>query len=245
MTEPERDHAAMSAPAKSAPDGADIRETFRQQLIASIGGWTGAVITAIPTAVFIIVNVAASLRTAIIAAVGSALLLAGYRLARRQSTQQALSGLFAVVVASVIAARTGQARGYFLLGIWTSFVYAVPFAASILVRRPLVGVVWEFLDPTPSDDPSDGPSDEQTPPWHKRRELLIAYTWATLAATLVFLSRGIVQATLYHKNSTGWLAFARIAMSYPLFIAAVGFSFWIVGRARRRIGVSARQHGAA
>jgi hypothetical protein len=70
--------------------------------------------------------------------------------------------------------------------------------------------------------------------------------WATLVATLVFLSRGVVQATLYHRNSTGWLAFARIAMSYPLFIAAAGFSFLVVGRARRRLSVdSAGQHGTA
>jgi hypothetical protein len=206
-------------------------------MIAGIGGWTGALITAVPTAVFIVVNVAASLRVALIAAVGAAALLTAYRLARKQSTQQALSGLFAVIVAAVIAARTGQARGYFLLGIWTSFAYAVLFAVSIVIRRPLVGVVWEFLDPTPADQ------DER--PWFKRRPLLVAYTWATLAGTLVFLSRGIVQATLYHKNATGWLAFARIAMSYPLFIAAVGFSFWIVGRARRTLTASAGEHGPA
>jgi hypothetical protein len=208
----------------------DLRETFRQQLITGIGGWSGAVITAIPTAVFIVVNVAASLRVAIMSAIGAALLLTGYRLVRRQSIQQAMSGLFGVLLAAVIAARTGQARGYFLLGIWTSFVYAVPFAASILLRRPLVGVIWEFLDPTPAD--------AHDPPWHKRRSLLVAYTWATLAGTVVFLSRGIVQATLYHRNDTGWLAVARIAMSYPLFIAAVGFSFLVVGRARRRLAAA-------
>jgi uncharacterized protein DUF3159 len=220
------------------PGEVDLRETLRQQMLISIGGWSGAVITAIPTAVFIVVKVASSLRVAIIAAVASALLLTGYRLARKQSVQQALSGLFGVVVAAVIAARTGQARGFFLLGIWTSFIYAVPFAASLLVRRPLVGLLWEFLDPTPA-----APDD---PPWHRRRPLLLAYTWATLAATVVFLSRGIVQATLYHRNSTGWLAFARIAMSYPLFIAAVAFSFWIVQRARRRLEASvAGQHGTA
>jgi hypothetical protein len=223
----------MTEPEKPARDTAvDLRETFRRQTIASIGGWSGALITAIPTAVFIIVKVTSSLRVAIFAAVGSALLLTAYRLIRKQPVQQALSGLFGVVVAAVIAARTGQARGFFLLGIWTSFVYAVPFAVSVVVRRPLVGVLWEFLDPTPSE------SDEDVP-WHKRRLLLMAYTWATVGATCVFLARGIVQAMLYHQNSTGWLAFARIAMSYPLFIAAVGFSFWIVQRARRRLAVSA------
>jgi hypothetical protein len=214
----------------------DLRETFRQQMIASIGGWTGALITAIPTAVFIVVNVTASLRTAIVAAVGAALLLTLYRLVRKQSIQQALSGLFGVLVASIIAARTGQARGYFLFGIWTSFAYAVPFGVSLLVRRPLVGLAWEFLDPTPSDD--------DDPPWYRRRGLLGAYMWATLAATLVFLSRGVVQAALYHRDATGWLAFARIAMGYPLFLGAAGLSVLIIGRARRRlVAASAGEHG--
>ena len=195
-------------------------------MIASIGGWQGAIVTAIPTTVFVVVNVTAGLRPAVVAAVASALVLTGYRMARRQPVQQALSGLFGVLIAAVIASRTGQARGYFLLGIWTSFVYAVPFAASLLVRRPLVGLVWEFLDPTPIDDDV---------PWHRRRPLLLAYTWATLAATLVFLARGLVQWRLYGDNATGWLAFARIAMGYPLFLAAVGFAFLVITRARRRV----------
>jgi hypothetical protein len=215
----------------------DVRETFRQQLIASIGGWSGALIAAIPTVVFIIVKVASDLRIAIFAAVGSALLLTGYRLVRRQSIQQSLSGLFGVLVAAVIAARTGQARGYFLFGIWTSFLYAVPFVVSIPLRRPLVGLFWEFVDPTPAA--------KDDPPWYKRRVLLLAYTWATLAGAAVFLARGIVQATLYEHNATGWLAFARISMGYPLFVAAVGFSFWVVSRARRKVlRSSAGQHGA-
>ena len=232
------DVAADGSVTTPADGEADLRETFRQQMIASIGGWTGALITAIPTAVFIIVNVVTSLRAAIIAAVGVALLLTGYRLVRKQSIQQALSGLFGVLIASIIAARTGQARGYFLFGIWTSFAYAVPFAVSLVVRRPLVGLGWEFLDPTPSSD------DE--PPWYRRPVLLHAYMWATLAATLMFLSRGIVQAALYHRNATGWLAFARIAMGYPLFVATAGVGFLLVSRARRRLAeASTGEYGAA
>ncbi|MBE7188145.1 DUF3159 domain-containing protein [Jatrophihabitans endophyticus] len=215
----------------------DLRETYRQQMRSSIGGWSGALITAIPTTVFVIVNVITTLRIAIVAAVGSALVLTGYRFARRQPVQQALSGLLGVLIAAVIAARTGQARGYFLLGIITSFLYAVPFGVSVLVRRPLVGLAWEFLDPTPglaeSADTAEGAR------WYRRRPLLVAYTWSTLAATLVFLLRGIVQLVLYRRNDTGWLAVARIAMGYPLFIAAIGFGFLVVTRARRVIAAEA------
>ncbi len=204
----------------------DLRETYRKQLIDGIGGWTGTVITAIPPVVFVVVNAVTTLRWAIIAAVGSAVVLAGYRLVRRQSLQQAITGLLGVIVAAVIAARTGQARGYFLLGIWSSFLYAAVFAGSIIARRPVVGLAWEFLDPTPGDDDIA---------WHRRRGLFRAYLYATLGATAVFLARGLVQLALFRNNATGWLAFARIAMGYPLYIAAVGFGFWIVRRARRAL----------
>jgi len=217
----------VSGPGSSEPERrTELRETYRKQLLDGIGGWTGTVITAIPPVVFVIVNALTSLRVAIAAAVGSAIALAIYRLARRQPVQQALTGLFAVVIAAIIAARTGEARGYFLLGIWSSFAYAAAFGVSVLVRRPVVGLMWEFLEPMPGGGGL---------PWHRRRGLLHAYNVATLAATAVFLLRGTVQLTLYRRDATGWLAVARLAMGYPLYIAALAFGFWVVTRARRRL----------
>ena len=216
------------APAQDVDERRGGREVYRQQLLDSIGGWSGTVITAIPPVVFVVVNAASTLKWAIAAAVSSAVLLAGYRLVRRQPVQQALTGLFGVVIASAIAARTGEAKGYFLLGIWSSFVYAGAFAVSLLVRRPIIGLIWEFLDPTPGDDET---------PWHRRGVLFYAYALATIGAGLVFLARGVVQLALFKQDATGWLAVARIAMGYPLYIAAIGFAFWIVRRARHRLGV--------
>lgn len=213
------------------PDRAALRETYRKQLLQGIGGWTGTLITAIPTVVFVTVVAISSLRTAILAAVGSAVLLAGYRAVRRQPLQQVLSGLFGVLIAALIAARTGQARGYFLFGIWTSFAYAGALLVSVLVRRPLIGVAWEFLDPTPAEGTGLA--------WYRRRGLFGAYVLATLAATAVFLARGFVQLALFARNATGWLAVARLAMGYPLYIAAVGFGFWVVSRARKQLAPAA------
>jgi hypothetical protein len=232
------DQEAAAGSAREADSGRiDLRETYRKQMLASIGGWTGTVIAAIPPVVFVIVNAVAGLRPAIIAAIGSAVLLALYRVVRRQSVQQALTGLFGVVVAALIAARTGQARGYFLLGIWSSFAYGGVFAASILVRRPLVGLFWEFLDPSPEPEQPERPEQshhhpEGARPWYRRRRLLRAYSWATLGGTAVFLARGFVQLTLFRHNATGWLAFARVSMGFPLWLLAVGFGFWVVRRAR-------------
>jgi hypothetical protein len=204
----------------------DVRELYRKQLLASIGGWQGMLVAGLPAVVFVVVNALTRLWPAIIASVSTAVALTVYRLIRKQSIQQSVSGLFGVLIAALIAARTGQARGYFLFGIWQSFVYAVPFVISVLVKRPLVGLAYEFLDPTPAA------AAEADVPWHRRRGLLIAYTIATLIGAALFLARGFVQLALYGENATGWLAFARIAMGYPLVIAAVAAGWWVIRRAR-------------
>jgi Protein of unknown function (DUF3159) len=223
MTDSDRDDQQPEGPDRPA-DG--LREQYRRQMLNSLGGWSGSVIAAVPTVVFVAVNAVWSLRAAVITAVASAGVLAAYRLARHQSTQQALSGLLGVVIASLIAERTGHAKGYFLLGILTSFAYAAVFLGSILVRRPIVGLLWEFLDPTP---------DLGEQPWYRMPSLLRAYVLATIGGGAVFLARAVVQLTLFRHNDTGWLAVARIAMGYPLYIAAVGYAFWVVRRARARL----------
>jgi hypothetical protein len=216
----------------------DLRETYRKQLIASVGGWQGMVVAGIAPIVFVIVNATSGLHPAIIAALATGVVLTAYRLIRRQAVQQALSGLLGVVVASLIAARTGQARGYFLLGIWQSFIYAVPFALSLPFRRPLVGVIWEFLDPTPM------PPGEDEVPWHRRKGLLGAYVVATVIATALFGSRGIIQLILYKHDATGWLGVTKIAMGYPLFVIAAGAGYLVIRRVRRPILSAAENSGA-
>lgn len=228
-TEPEHPEDGQAGPGDVHGSSRAIsRDELRAQFIDGLGGWTGMAVAAVPTVVFVVVNALAALQTAVIAAVLSSLILAGVRLARRQSPQQALSGLFGVLVAAVIAARTGQARGYFLFGIWTSFAYGAACLATVLARRPAAGLLWEFLDPTP-------PADGQPAAWYRRRVLLMAYTLATLAATVVFTARGLVQLTLFRRNDTGWLAVARIAMGYPLTLLAILFAVVVVRRARRRL----------
>ncbi len=206
----------------------ELREKTRQQILDSMGGWSGTIVAAIPPVVFVIVNALAGLRPAIVAAVASGVLVAGYRLARRQPVQQAVTGLFSVAIAAAIAARTGQARGYFLFGIAAAFAYAAVFAGSLLVRRPLVGVLWEYLDPSPL------PPEQR---WYRLRELRRAYDVATGAVLAMFLARGVVQLKLFSDNRTGLLAAARIAMGLPLYLAVVGVVFWVVRRARHRLGL--------
>ena len=68
------------------------------------------------------------------------------RLLRKEPVQPALFGALGVAIAAYIAWQTGEAKDYFLLGIWMSLILALVFLASMLVRGPLVGVIWNSLN---------------------------------------------------------------------------------------------------
>lgn len=197
------------------------RRPFREMMLESIGGWRGMFDSGCPVVVFVLANAIGGLRTAVWAAVLAGVLLMSVRLVLRQTVQQAIGGFVGVAVAAFIAARTGEARGYFLLGIWASFLYAGVFFASVLVRWPMVGTIWEYID-------GGGTG------WRRERTTMRTYTWTTLLWVAVFLSRALVQRFLYDQDRTGWLAFARLAMGYPFTAVALGVTLLAVRRVRQR-----------
>lgn len=120
----------------------------RHLVLEQLGGWRGMVDATLPALAFIVANAVDGLRTGIWAALAAALLVFVARLVRRESVQQAVSGLFAVGIAVAIAAASGQARNFFAFGIVRNAVIGAVLLGSIAVRRPLVGVIAEFLAPS-------------------------------------------------------------------------------------------------
>jgi uncharacterized protein DUF3159 len=95
------------------------------------------------------------------------------------------------------------------------------FLASVVVRWPLVGVIWTSVNGYDMR-------------WRADRRALHAYDLATLAASVIFFGRFVVQRWLYDNDQTGWLAFAKIAMGYPLTAVALIITVWAVTRAGHR-----------
>ena len=193
-------------------------------LLERMGGVSGLVYAGIPTVAYVVADAIAGLEVAVAVAVGASAGLILLRLLRREPIQPAVSGLFGVVVAALIAYYTGSAENYFLPGIWVSLVSAVVFLISVLVRRPLVGMVWKALT---SADVGDS--------WRTDKAVRRGFDGATLTFVAVFASRFLVQEWLYDAGSTGWLAFARLAMGYPLLALALLVSYWAVRRANRHL----------
>lgn len=217
MTQPSQDSPVEDRTAAPAQT-----EEPRRTLLQEMGGISGLIYSSVPVLVFVLVNSIFSLQPAIWSAVGSAVLIMVVRIVRKQPLQPAISGFFGVAIAAFIAYRTGSAKGFFLFGIWASLIYGSLFLASIVVRWPLAGVIWSLLN-------GHGVA------WRSDRRAMIAYDLATLAWALVFGARFIVQRWLYNEDQTGWLAFARIAMGYPLTALALLVTIWAVRRAGHRI----------
>ena len=81
------------------PDDQPVLAFDRHLVLEQLGGWRGMLDATLPTVAFIVANAVNGLRTGIWAALGAAFLVFVLRLVRRESVQQAVSGLFAVGVA--------------------------------------------------------------------------------------------------------------------------------------------------
>lgn len=196
--------------------------TAAQALLAQMGGVSGLIYSALPVAVLVPVNTAFGLVPAISAALGVAALILVWRLYRRDSVQPAISGFIGVGISALIAWIVGASKGYFLLGIWTSLIWAGVFAVSVLIRRPIVGYAWSWLQ---SKDRA----------WRGNRRAVLAFDIATLTWVLVFAARFVVQRHLYDLDQTGWLGVARIAMGWPLTAVAALVTYLAIRAAQRAI----------
>jgi len=205
----------------------------KPSVLQQMGGVPGLIYASVPSVVFVAADAVTGLSTATALAVGAGAGITLLRLLRKEPLQPAVSGLLGVGIGAFIAYQSGEAKDYFLVGIWGSLVLAVVLVASILVRRPLVGVIWGAMSGTGQG-------------WRADRSARWGYDVATLALALTFAARFVVQSWLYGLDATGWLAFARIAMGYPLSAVALVVVVWAVRRAAklRRDADHECHHGA-
>ena len=218
------------AESEAAPVTAD--RTPADRMMAQLGGVSGMIYSSLPVLVFVGTSRLMGLSAAVGAALGIATLILVWRLVRRESVQPAVSGLIGVVVCALIAYMLGESKGYFLLGIWTSLLWAGVFGVSVLIRRPVVGYIWSWLH---GHDRA----------WRDVRRAVFAFDLATLTWVVVFGARFVVQHLLYQSDHTGWLVVARISMGWPLTAAAALVTYLAIRMAQRALEATAVTAAAA
>jgi hypothetical protein len=181
-------------------------------LADAMGGVRGTIESSVPPVAFVIAYTITGQDTkaSAIVAVAVGVLLAIARLARRETPQYTLTGLFGVGLAAFIATRTGKAENFYLPGLLQNAAYAAAYLISILIRRPLVGVIVSGVT-------GHGLA------WREDPVLMRVYTRASWLWVVLFLTRLLVQLPLYLAGSVTLLGVARTAMGVPLF----GIGIWL------------------
>jgi hypothetical protein len=187
-----------------------------------MGGISGLIYSSLPVVTFVPASQFFGLSAAIYSALGVAAVILVWRLVRRESAQPAISGFIGVGICAGIAYFMGESKGYFLLGIWSSLVWATVFTLSVAIRRPIVGYVWGWVNDHDRD-------------WRTVRRAVLAFDIATMVWVLVFASRFVVQHHLYDADQTGWLGVARISMGWPLTAVAALVTYLAIRAAQRAI----------
>ena len=190
-------------------------------LADAVGGVRGMAETSAPALAFLIAYLVSGSDTELSAgvAVGVALVLAVARLARRESPQFALSGLVGVAFAAFLATKTGKAENFYLPGLLLNLAYASAFLISILVRWPLVGVIFAQLQGEHG--------------WREDRERYATFVKASWMWAGLFCLRLLVQLPLYLAGEVVVLGVARTAMGIPLFALGLWLTWRLVRPAIR------------
>ena len=129
-----------------------VEELLRARLSAAIGGWRGALESAVPTIAFVVLwTVTKDVRTAVLAAGAALAVLAVLRLMRRETLRFLLYAAVAVAVAAFFALRSGRAEDAFLPGMIQTAAVGLVFAVTNLIRWPLFGFLIAAADPELSE----------------------------------------------------------------------------------------------
>jgi len=214
---------------------ASVEEVVRGQLAKALGGRRGMLEAAVPTAVFTVgFLVSHELKLSVVVAVACAVVLLAVRIGQRSTTQFVINSLFGIGIGAFFAwraARGGgdandQALAYFLPGILYNLGYSVVMVFTILIRWPIVG----FMVGSVTGDPTA---------WHEDRGTVRLCSRLTWLLVLPCVVRVAVQGPVYLAGRNDWwdrdsavavLGVAKLAMGWPLQIAALAAMVWLLSR---------------
>lgn len=193
-------------------------------LWAAVGGVRGLIESLLPGFLFLIVfTVTQEVAPSVLVPAGVAVLFVVVRAVTRSPVMPAVVGLVGIALSAGLALATGRAEENFLLGFVINAVWLVALLVSLLVRRPLVGVIAGLLT---------GDREWRADP--AKRTVLTVTTWLWVG---MFALRLGVQVPLYLAEQAAALAATKLVMGVPLY-AAVLWVTWLMVRAvyARRAG---------
>jgi hypothetical protein len=213
-------HEAFAQAARNAGIGqvAPGETPTGSSLLRAIGGVRGLIESILPGLGFLVLyTFTKNLPLAVIAPIAVSVVFVVVRLVTRSAVMPAIAGLVGVGVSAALALFTGRAEDNFLLGIVINVVCLVVLLVSLVVRRPLIGVIVGLL----ANDPGGYRADRA-----KGRVVLVA-TWCWVG---LFAIRLIAEMPLYFAGETELLGSVKLILGVP-FYAIVLWVTWLLVRA--------------
>ena len=183
-----------------------------QDIWGAVGGPRGLVESLLPGASFLLVySLTQSLLWSVAAPVAVSIGFIVTRLIQRSPIQPALIGFLGIMASAAVAVLSGRPENNFVLGLWVNGISLAVLLVSVLLGRPLIGVIAGLL----TSDPL----------WHRDRAKRVMAIVATGLWMGMFGLRLAVQVPLYLAGSEAVqsLAMARLLMGLPLY----GATLWL------------------
>lgn len=191
-----------------------VEQLLRAKMTEAIGGWRGAVESAIPTLVFALAwTVTRELRTSLLAAGACVVVLLAVRVIQRQDPRFIAYAAVGVGISAFFALRSGQAEDAFLPGMLQNAALLFLLLVTNLARWPLFGFVVAVAEPEAfAQDPTW---------WHKHRGIvMVAMRLAWVLVILNVVRLGIM-VPLYLAEQVGALAVAKVVLGWPAYLLAI------------------------
>lgn len=187
----------------------------RDKVVNALGGKKGLIDSGVPSIVFLVVfNTSKEVNTAIMSALALSLILAIFRLIKKDTIQHSVSGVIGVLICAYFANRSGNATDFYIPKLLTNLGYGTVYLIANLVGWPILGVVL-------------GPLLGENFTWRNnpaRKRMYVKASWIWVA---MFFSRIAVQYPIYKSGNVNLLGTVNLAMGYPLFFAAA-YGTWLV-----------------
>lgn len=174
----------------------DIKEELKQFLSSK------TVDALIPPIIYVLINNLVGLKAAAIGALSIAIIVAIFRLLKKESILYALGGIVGVVFASGFALISDNAANYFLPKILGSGGLLLLLIISLVAGKPAAAILshlsrgWQF-------------------DWFLREDIKPAYREVTIGWTLLVFIRLILQIIYYQRGDLSELGWISILLGFP------------------------------
>jgi len=189
-------------------------------LLAAMGGVRGLIESILPGLGFLVVfTITKQVVPSVLAPLALAVIFIVVRLVTRSPVTSAIAGAIGIGVSAALALITGNAADNFIPGFIINAVIFSAATISLIVRRPLIGVLVGLL----TGDPE----------WrHDKAKARVALI-ATILWCIVFGGRLAVELPLYFAGAVDVLAGAKLIMGVPLYAVLLWVTWLLVRTAWR------------